>query len=407
MRLVLAHRPGEALTPVRELCAEESAAFIRHFREGVDAPWLAGWLAHLVQLHLWIACDCRGTHEAPPLFFVRVGPRDTYVLARMPDRPPHARSCAFTVAPALAGAADSPRVLAPLPQLLCRWFGAARLNVLFPYEAEDALSHQYGALREVSKSLNLAPGRRLYDFSRTHPQGLPELFRRLSRAAKEARSDVHSAAGLYLTVASTLESIELPEMLEGAAVSRACGDGTAPAIERLAGTAADGGPFVLLIEFAAGRHGAIGVQRVFALPVYSRRLLVPVRSAQERRTLRVLLDVQRSLLSGHHRLISIRKTLPDAPIYERGIAFQVQQLGPNGRATLAFDILSVDAGRAHHEGVSLDAQGGTVYHRVGPTEGPLTSTDQSFKRRLMASFLEEPTARRASVSAQMPDSLAS
>lgn len=403
MRLVLAHRPGEALTPVRELCAEESAAFVRHFREGVDAPWLAGWLAHLVQLHLWIACDCRGTHEPPPLFFVRVGPRETYVLARMPDRPPHARRCPFAAPPALAAAADTPAALTPLAQLLCRWFGAARLNVLFPYEAEDALSHQYGALREVSKSLNWAPGRRLYDFSRTHPQGLPALFRRLSRAAQ----DDAPSEGLYLTVASTLESIELPQMLEGATFSRAGDGGAAPAIERLPDTVADGGPFVLLIEFAAARQGAIGVQRVFALPVYSRHLLVPVRSAQERRTLRVLLEVQRSLLGGHHRLISIRKTLPDAPVYERGIAFQVQHLGPNGRATFAFDILSVDAARAHHERVSLDAQGYTVYHRVGPTEGPLAPTDQRCERQLMACLLEEPTTRRASAPTQVPDSLAS
>lgn len=405
MQLVLAHRPGEALPPVRELCTEESAALVQQFRDGLDASWLAGWLAHLVQLHLWIACDCRGTHEQPPLFFVRRGPRETCALARMPDRPPHARHCAFAAAPALADAADTPAALAALPQLLCRWFGAARLNVLFPWEAGDALSYQYEALREVSKSLNLVPGRRLYDFSRTHPQGLPALFRRLSRTAQEARSDVRSA-GLFLTVASTLGNIELPQMLDGAELSCASGDGRVPAIERFCGTAADAGPFVMLIEFAAARHGAISVHRVFALPVYSRRLLVPVQSAQERRTLRVMLEVQGTLLNDHHRVISIRKTLPDAPIYERGIGFQVQLLGPTGRATVALDVLSVDVGLAHDEGISLDAAGDTVYHCVGPTEGPLTATDQRFKRQLMARLLEEAAARRVSARAPAPDSVA-
>lgn len=395
MRLVLAHRPGEALTAARELCVEESAALVRHFRDGREEPWLAGWLAQLVQLHLWVACSCRAAHEQPPMLFVRLAERETYVLARMPDRPPHAHGCAFATAPALASAADSPMPLASLPHLLCRWFGAARLNLLFPYEADDVLSHQYAALREVSKSLSLAPGRRLYDFSRTHPQGLPELFRRLCRAAEEERSDARSV-GVYLTVASSLESIEWPQASAHKDGARNHGGAVAtPAIDRLPGTEGDGGPFVVIIEYAATRKEAIGVQRVFVQPVYSRRILVPVQCDQERRTLSVLLDVQRSLLSGHQRLISIRKTLPDAPIYERGIAFQVQQLGPNGRASFTFDILSADAGLAHHEGVTLEAGCETLYHRVGPTQGPSAPTDLSFRRTLISYLLREAQGRPA------------
>lgn len=379
MRLVLAHRAGEALTAVRALSAEEHTALVRHYREGHEEPWFRGWLAHLLQLHLWIACDCRSAHNPPPLLFVRAGAREQALLVRMPDRPPHARGCHFASPPALAGAADTPIGLSPLAQLLYRWVGAARLNIVFPYEAEDALSQQYAALREVSKSLDLAPGRRLYDFSRTHPQGLPELFRRLVRAAAAVPGETR-AEGLYLTVTSSLGRIELPAISGREPETLA----EAPAVEQLMGTSRDAGPYVLLIELAAHPPGGVRVQRVLAQPVYSRGLLVPVQGAQERRTLRVLLDVQRALLSGHHRLISIRKTLPDAPFCDRGIAFQVQQLGPNGRAARTLDILSVDAGRAHQENVLLESESEILYHRVGPTEGALSSTDQGFRRRLIA-----------------------
>jgi hypothetical protein len=375
---------------VRALTAEERGALVRHYREGHEEAWLGEWLSHLVQIHLWIACDCRSVHEQPPLMFVRIGARDRAMLVRMPDRPPHARGCPFASAPALFGAADTPMNLAPLPHLLCRWFGAARLNVLYPYEAEDALSQQYAALREVSKSLNLAPGRRLYDFSRTHPQGLPDLFRHLARAADESPGE-SLTAGLYLTIASSLERIELPQGLEMAHPANL--EEAASPIEQLQGVAGVGGPYVLLIELVARRPHRIGVLRIFAQPVYSKGLLVPIHSAQERRTLRVLLDVQRSLLRGQHWLISIRKTLPDAPVCERGVAFQVQTLGPNGRAARTLDVLSVDAGDAYHEGASLESDSVTLYHRVGPTQGALSSTDQSFRRRLIARLMCADEAR--------------
>lgn len=384
VRLVLAHRPGEPLVPLRALTAEEQGALARHYREGHDEPSLGEWLTHLVRLHLWIACDCRSAHEQPPLMFVRLGPKDRAVLARMPDRPPHTAGCPFASAPALPGAADMPMGLAPLAQLLYRWFGAARLNVLYPYDAEDALSHQYASLREVSKSLNLASGRRLYDFSRTHPQGLPALFRRLARAADEAPGG-RLTTGLYLTLTSSLERIELPPGLEIRDPPHR--EGSTSPIEQLPGTADVGGPYVLLIELAAHPPHRIGVQRIFAQPVYSKGLLVPIHSALERRTLCLLLDVQRSLLSGHHRLVSLRKTLPDAPVCERGVAFQVQTLGPNGRAARTLDVLSVDADHAYREGILLESDSETLYHRVGATEGALSSTDQSFRRRLLACLM--------------------
>lgn len=407
MRLVLAHRPGAALSALRALESQEEAALVAQWREGLEAPWLSGWLDQLAEEHLWIACDCRAPHEPPPLAFVRQAPGGQHVLARMPDRPPHAPGCPLAAAPRRAVARDAPAKLSELPELLCRWFGAARLNVVFPYEAEDTLSHQYAALRELSRSLNLAPGRRLYDFSRTHPQGLPELFRRLARA----RPDEHAgggATGVYLTVVSTLERIELPAVDDAPARIEEDAPEASSVIEQLEGVTPTAGPFVLLIELAATPHGPIGIRRVYAHPVYSHRLLVPVRNTRERRTLRVLLDVQRALLSGHRRLISIRKTLPDAPIYERGIAFQVQQLGPNGRAVRAVDVVSVDAVRADQDGLAdgerlatcegalAEIPGDTLYHCVDAADGPFTIEEQRFRRRLMSCFLASwRTLRRA------------
>ena len=366
MRLVLAHRPGAAFSTRRTLDAEEAAALVAQWREGREPPWLSGWLAQLAELHLWIACDCRAPHEPPPLAFVRRAPGGQHVLVRMPDRPPHAAACPLATAPMCAVARDGPVALSCLPQLLCRWFGAARLNLLYPYQADDVLSHQYAALRELSKSLNLAPGRRLYEFSRTHPQGLPELFRRLARARPAERAG-DGATGVYLTVVATLERIELPAAGDAPARISLDDPEASPVIEHLEGVAPTDGPFALLIELAATAHGPIGIRRVYAHPVYSHRLLVPVRNARERRTLRVLREVQ--------------------------------QLGPNGRAVRAVDVLSVDAVCADQEGLSAceglaardgalaEIPGDTLYHCVGGADGPLTIEEQRFRRRLMSCFL--------------------
>ncbi len=387
---MLAHHPGQCCTTVRALDAEHVRALTRHFREGLDAPGLAAWLARIASLRLWIACDCRGPNEPAPVLFVRARPGATYALARMSDRPPHVSSCAFAGPPARTAAQDVAPLPSDLVRLLYRWFAAARLNLLFPYEGDDVLAAQYLALREVSRSLEVAPGQRLFDFSRTHPQGLPDLCRRLCRSAPRGHS-----SGIFLNVVPCLDRAALREALRLESVSREwIGTEPLPEVERLAGTEAATGPFLVFFVLSAKNDRSVRVERILAQPVHARRLLRPLESAAERRTLEILLEVQRVMLREHRSIVTIRKTMPDAPVHERGISFQVQHLGPNGRALTSLDILTADAAEAYREGIDLERDEEPLYHAVGPTEGPFTRTNLSFRSRLLALFLNAglPTA---------------
>lgn len=313
------------------------------------------------------------------MLFARRTPEATYALARMPDRPAHARGCPFGVTPASVRNADALPAPSPLVSLMCRWFAAARLNVLFPYDGDDGLSAQYAALREVSRSMEVWPGQPLYDFSRTHPHGLPELCRKLSR------SD-HDTQGVYLSVTSRLDPGELLEpMYSTDAPYRV--DEELPPLRTAYGSEPDRGPFVVLF-LLVGAKGAVRIREVVAQPIHSRRLLVPLDGDVDRRTLEVLLDVQRLLLVDWGRIVTIRKTLCNALPHERGVSFQVQSIGPNGRAVLSLDVLAADAGMAIADGVDLEQLAGPIYHAVGATEGPLTPTDLSFRNRVLTLLLD-------------------
>lgn len=383
MRLVLAHHPGQPCTTVRPLDVEQVRELTRHFREGVDSPGLAAWLARIASLRLWIACDCRGPHEQAPVLFVRVRSSATYVLTRMPDRPPHASSCVFSGPPARTAAQDVAPPPSDLVRLLYRWFAAARLNLLFPYEGDDALAAQYLALREVSRSLEVAPGQRLFDFSRTHPQGLPDLCRRLCRSAGRGQS-----SGIFVGVAPSLDRAALRQALRLESASREwMGTVPLPEVEHLVGTQAVTGPFMVLFVLTATNDRSVRVERILAQPVHAQRVLLPLESVAERRTLEILLEVQRVMLREHRSIVTIRKTLPDAPVHERGISFQVQYLGPNGRALTSLDILIADAAEAYRDGIDFERDGEPLYHAVGPTEGSFTLTDLSFRNRLLSRLL--------------------
>jgi len=381
MRLVLANQSGDACVTVRSLEREEIDALARHFRDGTDTPWLSTWLARLNGVRLWIACDCRAMHEHSPMLFVRRASRASYALARMPDRSTHLARCAFYAAPARVQNADVPPAPPSLLRLMSRWFAAARLNVVFPYAGDDGLSAQYAALREVSRSMELGHGQRLYDFSRTHPRGLPELCRRLSRSG-------HETEGVYLTVTSSLDPFELRDALRDHEGSEYLAEEELPAAQCANGAELVQGPFVVLALLAGGQS-IVRIREVLAQPVHSQRLLVPLDGATDRRTLDVLLDVQRRLLTDWGLIVTIRKTLCDASAHERGVSFHVQPLGPNGRALQSIDVLSSDAGMAFCDGVDLEQINDPLYHAVGPTQGPLTPTDESFRERVLSRLLRD------------------
>lgn len=400
MQLVLIHQSGTLPSAVRSLSEYEAASLVDHYIRGETSPVARGCLEVAWRQRHWFACRCRAPGQRPPLLFVRQPAADVYVLVGMPDRPPHAPECPFARDPAIAAASATSPPLHEVAHVLFRWFSGARLNLLYPYEAEDLVQTQYVALRETAKSLHIAPGRRLYDYSRTHPDGLPELFRRLAfdRAGEHNEA---SCWGGYLAVVPTLE----PSALCGALSSYAQAAGVSDApVMQLPWTLGNAGPHAVLFALAREpQRGNIRVGRIFAQPVYSRRQLIPLDAAHERRTLALLLDVQRRVLLSQQLIMTIRKTLPEMAVHERGVAFQVSVLGPNGQALRQLDIVSLNAADVDSQAATVEAwqrvvlergAAGEVLYHAAHVEAAPTASDETFTQALLARLLAPATSMR-------------
>ena len=415
MHLVCAHPPGALIGIHRSLTASERNGLIAHFRGGPLTAMAADLLRWLWRVHLWIACDCRGRGGAPPVLFVRQTAGTEFVLATMADRPAHHSQCPFAGPPSARATLESVTEMPPLATLMFRWFSAARLNVLYPYEGADLLHSQFGSLREASKSLEIARGRCLFDHSRTHPVGLPGLMRQLSQA--ESRPcGVATPPAIYFNTVPALTTDALRTALQHPTM--AWGDGvpldTLRRVTRLPSASSDQGPHAVLYGFEWDCLNARArVAQIFAHPIFSRSQLVLLNGSQERRTLAILLSVQRELLRSQHLVVAIRKTLPDTPIHERGIAFQVQTLGPNGRASRTFDVLSVDCGAAPQDAFTIASDADlvgdqavheharrqhTLYHFVqAPTQ--FKSDRHSLAHQLMECLLDTAAGPEGAISA--------
>ncbi|MFL6600765.1 MAG: hypothetical protein ACJ8R9_05485 [Steroidobacteraceae bacterium] len=408
MDLVYAHPAGSILFVHRSLSMEERS-LLRDHRDGSEDAEAAHFLQEIWRSRLWLACDCRSRREAAPILFVRRTGPQTYRLAHMTERAPHATQCAFAYA-GLPAEQMQPPCESSLASLLYRWFQAARLQVVYPYAAEDSLHQQYIALREAAKSLDLAVGRRLYDYSRSHPAGLPDLLRRIQayRATTRSGSSLH---GVYLACIRELTLMDLNGALQapGGASDPPTVEGSLESVQTVPEAIGAPGAHATLYEFVAGDQ-SVRVENMFAQPVYSRERLVLLGGAHERGTMSGLLRLQREMLESEQILITLRKSLPGSSIYERGIAFQVECLGPNGRPVAQLDIVSIDHTRRlapEPDSKSLAAPPdallaeclraqGTLYHFSTSCDKDETC-DQRFAAEVSAWILAGAAARRRAV----------
>lgn len=398
--LVWVHPAGTSPPIVRALSEEEGESLVNHYVGGDTSPLARRCLETAWRQRQWFACCCRPAGQRPPLLFARQPAAGVYVLVGMTDRPPHAPSCPFACDPYIATANATTPALPDLAHLLFRWFSGARLNLLYPYDADDLVQTQYVALRETAKSLHLSPGRRLYDYSRTHPDGLPELFRRLAIDRTGERCEA-SAWGAYLAVVSALGPSTLCSALGSYGQAARVLD--APLLQ-LPVTLDNAGPHAVLFALAPQTppHTSIQAVRIFAHPVYSRRQLIPLEAAHERHTLALLLEVQRAFLVSHQLVVTIRKTLPEMAVHERGIAFQVSVLGPNGQALRQLDIVSLSAADVEQPTPALEdwqravlerASGEVLYHAACLDAGT-TASDEVFSEALATRLLEPLASSR-------------
>ena len=355
MQLIYANRPGTPIAPVRELTAAEDGA-LRGLVVGEMTRQSDELLRHAWQHRWWFTCDCRPRGANPPILFVRKTYSGHLELSQMTDRPGHTKRCPFANKIAIQTVETT---LPVLGALLLRWLTAAKLNVVYPYVASDVVSKQYHSLRDMAKSLSLEPGRKLSDYARTHPDGVPNLVAMLRKQQQSAahQSDAGPPWGVLFGVADEIHNgrvqlgnldLELPPT----------------AIHMPIDAASAGGPFAVLVKYGASEVGQFGPIEVFAQPVFSARHLVPIDYAHERRTLKTLLSLQRKMLAEKDVVVVIRKTLPSVQAHDRGIAFQLSRLGPNGKAAREVDVLTIDVTDLPERLPAASQPDDIVYHLV-------------------------------------------
>ena len=393
MDLICAHMPGTLGVVPRSLSPAERRVLADSRRSTEHDPETRALLRAIWRARLWIACDCRTRSGGAPMLFVRPhGPED-YVLTPMADRPPHDRQCVFSQGGGELRT-EAPAETRDLDELLFRWVHAAKLNVVYPYAGADLVHTQFAGLREAAKTLDLTSGRRLYDYSRTHLDGLPELVKRVLTVKGVGQGASFPRAVFFTTVAeldaSALEAaLSHPKL----PLESLIGQVQSTRVSMLSETASTRGPYIVVFAFGPNaQHSEVLIEKVYAQPIYSRGLLVPVLGAHERSTLTLLLAIQQELLRSHRILFVIRKLLPPMAGHERGIAYQLHRVGPNGRPIDTLEVLSVDGQPSESgealEGAEMDWRHdrmlrealrgqGTVYHFVSAkVEG--ASGDVSF-----------------------------
>lgn len=289
----------------------------------------------------WIACDCLGAEEHPPILTpAYLSEAETFYLRRLTSskRPEHLVNCPFfrdqvtsavkMVRPAKIPTEQPPgffEVLRPAPEklsqrpdddsadsrtrnpstprlarLLWRLMEAAGANVIAPLGEgrEWSIRERFAAIGRAASQIEIAPGIELSRAFWTHARPLETkaVYATLRRLTPSWPRD-HAPQGFVLLYAPSFQGhdISLPD------------GGTLRVATRIQSPSIRGnrisGPFLILV--VVGEHAearGYAPVRAYAQPILSGRLFVPVESDFERQALRVILDCQRDL---HRRGIDL------------------------------------------------------------------------------------------------------
>lgn len=385
MQLIYANRPGTPIAVVRTLSPAEADTLCRFYALGESTRQSTELITFAWQHRWWFACECRGPRALPPMLYIQRSYAGGLCLTSMSDRPGHDKRCPYatTNTHSVETSVDASPQLPPLGELFYRWFSGAKMNLVYPYTAGDMVTKQYASLREVSRSTPMGNGRQLHDYMRTHPKALPNLLKVLTNAEARRRTskpETPPVWGLLLYVVPAMLNGELKVGDEALAFSPA-------QIHMPPGAVEAGGPLVTLIKYTADDTGQFAPTEVFAHPVYSTRQLVPIDYAHERRTFKTLLALQQKMCAEKDVVIAIRKTLPQQQAHDRGIAFQLHRVGPNGKPARELDVLTIDATQLLDRLPAESQPNDIVYHLV-KNDVPFHDLDRKFYGILFARLLD-------------------
>ena len=326
----------------------------------------------------WLACDCLGAANAPPLLSpAYMSEAGTYYLRRLTGttRPEHLGSCPFhrdqaeytaereqlypscsrptgffavlkPVRERLAQqpeADESPEVLRPatiprLARLLWTLLEAAQTNVVEPIgqRQRPSINYEFSRIRAAAQSLWLAPGLPLRKLLFTHPEDFHShrVYAQLRRTMA-AWPPCHEPQAFLLVYAAAISQHEI-------GFTRHPPIGVLNPITRPPVSAIADGPIVVLVAIGHDRRArGLAAVRAHAQPIVSGQHFMPIASSAERKLHLLLLDLQWSL---HARGYSCRLSQP---------LFDVDTAQGPCRPGILADVANSHGGKQHHSQLVL------------------------------------------------------
>jgi len=283
------------LEPIRSLSESERSSLIQWYEDPEYGAVGELLLESIWNEHAWVECDCMSDTDNPPLMHARKLPGSGYTLVRMPERGRHAEICPFYYEPGMyAGRGkDKDEPLSILESLMLH----ARLGNL-PVSAdedEELLSDQYNRIRRAARSVELSEGIYLHWYLKMRLSDLNGLAAKLRRETAKFPLDAPPQAFLLLTCSEHQgRSITVGPRNQQETL-------TLDQPPTILGQDA-GGPYLALIALSYPddtREGFIAPRQAQLQSIFSRRILMPVNTAAERRLARKLIRLQHWLYEKH------------------------------------------------------------------------------------------------------------
>lgn len=369
---------GDPDTVICGLSPADASVLVSSSVKHSDAPYQTV-LRYIWQKRAWLVCPCQPDKSDRAIMHVRRSFDGIFTLVRSHDKQPHTSDCPFYVIPPDRTPSEHIGRLSLTARVALDIVRSADLYSLCSDDlhSPDLVNMQYTRLRLASSVV--LPKYGLLDSHAfvTHPKAVGRLFRTL-RAQAQSDSSHKAAQGILTVVTGSLARSDLENGLglkisESVRIER-------PSINRTKIQ----GPWLCFAMIALNESSReYGAVRIFAVPVYTKRFLMPVPGESSRDLLRKVTSIQDWLSS------------------KRGLRSEVRFLGfarNPGVAEYTLSLINAESqatiylSSKPHDGNTQHSPGDSENNPLSPTQ-PFTSNgdrkpkDNAFGRVVIARLL--------------------
>lgn len=199
-----------------------------------------------------------------------------------------------------------------LAKILFTLLKEAHLHLLDKIDRDKDVTEQYRRIKDTTKR-TIVKGISLSDYLCTHPKSIPYFCEKLERDKKKFNNPWPNKVrpqGFFIGIADEVieannqlqfKSLEPPGIIN-TEVTPKCFKPKHSQVSK---------PYWVIANIAESRvnPGKYTLRETYAHPVYSKTMLIPVDSNYERRTLKILINLQKLIFESYNILIKIEKPL--------------------------------------------------------------------------------------------------